>query len=327
MNKKIIYSLLIFAAFLLSTNVSSALTPINDKILGEDICVESCDDNTQEEIGIIKKFSLKEKLKKSPESQINDFFKKYNRYAEKNNIEKLKEMYDDNFVNNDGFNKETVFKMMEMAADAYENIEYVTNIENIKVNGNYAIIDAHETAKGKTAREIKGLDDTGLVESDIYFTNYLRKDGNKWKITAANVKSEIVSLKYGEAKNMDISVTAPECIASGTDYETGIKINTPAESFVVGSIVNEPIVFPVEQAKDVYRAVKSDELSRILKSNTNNNNEYAAISLAITRAKVELPDIVINMTGMAFVMKRVNVIKVNDKIKLDEVNFNDNKEG
>ena len=91
---------------------------------------------------------------------------------------------------------------------------------------------------------------------------------------------------------------------------------------MVGSIVNEPIVYPQVQTKDVFRAIKSETLSRVLKANKDGNNEYATISIAITRAKVEPPSFVIDMTGMAFIMKRVNVFSVNSNVKFDKEDEN-----
>ena len=319
----IFFALIIFMSALV--NEACAITPVKEQSLKEKVSVEAYDEE-QEEADIIRKVSFRDKFRKSSESQINDFFKKYNRYSEKNDLEKLREMYDDNFVNNDGFNKETLFKMMEISADAYEDVEYTTIIDNIKVSGDFAVVDAHETAKGYTAAQIESLNDKGLITSEIYYTDYLKRDGNKWKITATDVRSELVSLKYGEAKNMPVEITAPECIASGTDYEVTLNTSAPLESFLVGSIVNEPIEFPVSQTRDVFRTIKSDELIRVLTSNSDNKNEYATVTIAVTRAKLEPPSVVINMTGMAFVMKRINVIKVNDQIKLEEINFNDKSE-
>jgi hypothetical protein len=88
--------------------------------------------------------------------------------------------------------------------------------------------------------------------------------------------------------------------------------------FIVGSIVNEEIVFPQQSNKDVFRSIKYDELARILTANKNNNNEYATASVALTRAQVEPASIVLNMTGIAFVMKRVNVLSTTKKNSLKE---------
>ena len=129
--------------------------------------------------------------------------------------------------------------------------------------------------------------------------------------------SETVELKYGEAKNMNFIMQAPECVSAGSDYEVSVDIenNTSDALFLVGSIVNEPIVYPQVQNKDVYRAIKKDSIARILNSNKDGNNEYATLSVAVTRAQIEPSAVVVNMTGMAFAMKRINVISANANIK------------
>ncbi len=318
MNKKnLVFIFFILGFILFSCNQVYAVTAIPQKDANIAVTVDSIDDES-EEFDIIKKISLRDKFKRSPEAQINSFFKKYNKYSSKNNIEKLKELYTDDYINNDGFNKETIFKMMEMASGAYKDVSYFTEIESIKVSGNYAVVKAYEIAKGETIKEVERLKDTGSILSEIYYTDYLKKEGNKWKIMASEINSEKVELKYGEAKNIIVDVSAPKTVPEGSEYEVSMKAQTPAGVFVVGSIVNEPIVYPQVQSKDVFRTVKSETLSRILHANKDKNNEYATISLAITRAKIEPPSVAIDMTGMAFIMSRVNVLSVNSNVKFDK---------
>ena len=268
------------------------------------------------ETELIKRFSLKDKFKKSPENQIRDFFKKYNRYSAKNRIDKLKEMYTDDYVNNDGFNKNIVFEMMEMASSAYKEVSYTTEIEKIEIDGNYAVVVAKEIASGETEKVLDKINDTGSINSEIRFVDYMKKEGNNWKISATEVIFEKVVLAYGEAKSLPVDISAPNCVPAGSNYDVSLKITVPENMFLVASIANDKIVFPQEQTSDVFRAVKNDELARILKANKTNNNEYATASLALTRAKVEPSSVVLNMTGMAFVMKRVNVLSINDNVKL-----------
>ncbi|MBQ9246550.1 hypothetical protein IJ182_09820 [bacterium] len=284
-------------------------TDINVSVIADDI------ENTQTDI--INRVTFRDKLKKSPEAQINSFFKKYDKYSTQNNTEKLKNLYSDSYINNDGFNKEIVFKMMDTAADAYKNVKYTTNIQNISVTGNTAIVKIHETAIGETTKPIEKLNGTGNIKSDIYYIDYLRKEGIDWKITNSIILSEKVELTYGEAKNSTFEINTPECITAGTDYEVSVNAKLPSESFVVASIVNEPITYPQVQKKDVFHAVKNDSIARIIKSNTDGNNEYATVSLAITRAQVEPSSVIINMTGMAFIMQRINVLSENKNIKTE----------
>ena len=207
MNKKNIF-VWIVVSLLISFNCPSfAIVPAVDKTASVTVDVEEKSLNiTEEEENLIKKFSLKNKLHRTPEAQINAFIKKFNKYSEKNNIEALKSMYSDEYVNNDGFDKKTLFEMMELAKDAYKDIKYTTVIEEIKVDGDYAKVKAHETAQGITSKSQIQVNDNGIVNSDIYYTDYLRKEGENWKLISSEITSEKLSLKYGQAKKMDVSL-------------------------------------------------------------------------------------------------------------------------
>lgn len=272
-----------------------------------------------EETEIINRVSFRDKFRKSPEAQINSFFKKYNKYSEKNDIEKLKSLYSDDFINNDGFNKETIFTMTKQASGAYKNIKYTTLIENMKITGNYAVVKIRETAIGETEKVIDKFHDNGSVKSEIYYIDYLKKEGNDWKIANSEVMEEQIELKYGEAKNTVIELTGPDCVSEGSEYEAVMNTKTPDGVFLVGSITNEPIVFPQVQSKDIFRPIKNESLARVLKANKDGKNEYVTASLAITRAQVEPTSVVINMTGMAFSMKRINVFQMNNKKIKEEI--------
>lgn len=259
------------------------------------------------EADIIKRFSLKNKFQRSPENQIKSFYKNYIKYSETNNVEKLKSLYSDSFVNNDGFDKTTIFKMLEQSLDSYKDITYNTSIDKIYTEGNYAVVDVHEFAMGTTTKKNDEINDYGLITSDLYYTDYLRKEGNKWKIVSTNINNEKVSLKYGEAKSMPVDITAPKVVPEGCEYDVKVSIDSPDGVLVIGSIINDEIVFPYIQTKDVFKSVKSDVLERIVKANKNKNNEYVSATIGITRASIEPPNLMFKMTGIAFVMSRVNV--------------------
>ncbi len=322
MFKRNIIFLLIASAFMgINANPSFGLA----SVVPQDTNIQLASDFNnveEEETDAIKRISFRDKFKKTPEAQINNFFKKYNKYSVKNDMEKLKELYSDSYVNNDGFNKSIIFKIMEDSASTYKNIKYCINVEDIKINGNYAVAKIHETASGETTKPLPKISDTGAIKSDIYYINYLKKEDADWKITDSYTIKEEVELKYGEAKNSEITLVSPECVTEGSEYEVSMNVKTPDGVFIIGSIANEPIVYPQTQVKDVFRSVKSEELARVLKANTDGNNEYATASLAITRAQVEPASLVINMTGMAFVMRRVNVLNINKNNKIEEEGIN-----
>lgn len=324
MKRKIILNLLIivFSIFIINLQTACALTPVAEKAEKNSFKVDA-NQIKDDEAEIINRFSLKNKFQRSPEAQIRSFYKDFNKYSQKNEIDKLKSLYSDSYVNNDGFNKNTIFRMMTQAYEAYKDVEYTTTIEKIETNGNYAVVDVHEFAIGSTSKKQEEINDYGLVSSDIYYTDYLKREGNKWKITATNVMSERVALKYGETKGMPIEVIAPKLVPAGSDYDVKIKTKSPNGVLVIGSIVNEEIVYPQVQKKDVFKSVKSGTLERILKSNEKNHNEYVAVTLGVTRASIEPPQVVFNMTGMAFIMTRVNIFNQDERINIKEEANND----
>lgn len=340
-NKNIKYLFILPIVFFMIQNASYSITPVNANTDNVNVNVEDSDEK-QDETSIIKKFSLKDKLKRSPQSQVENFIKKYNRYSETNKIEKLKELYSDSYVNNDGFDKNTIFKLMKEAADLYKNVKYTTTVDEIKINGSNAVVSVHETAVGETSEKTDKFDGSGLIESEMNYVNYLRKENGEWKLLATDVRNEKVALKYGEAKNLEVIVNAPECVAGGSEYEVSVKTNfdlknddfihenddeaieyiSPDGLFMVGSITNDLIKYPQSASNDVLRAFKAEELARILKSNKEGYNEYATVSIGITRAHIKPPSVVINMTGMAIVMSRVNTIQIknNELIKKESGN-------
>ncbi len=340
MSKKFTKSLkLLFLLILIAGCRSYAILPASPEEKSNNVKLETTNISENKELEIIKRVSLKNKFKRSPEIQIQNFYKKFNEYSEKNKSEKLADMYSEIYINNDGFDKKTIFKLMEDTTDAYKNIKSDFTIEKINISGNNAAVDIHEIITGQTAKLSNKFNNEGSIYSDSYFTNYMRKEDGKWKITSSTIKKENVWLKYGEAKKMDLEINAPECVPAGSDYEVSIKIKQPDDitlntksgdeiqleavnpegMFILGSIVNEKIMTPQETPDDTLRAINSGELARIIKANTENYNEYATASLGITRMDLGPESLALNMTGMAIVMSRVNVINKKNNKKEEEV--------
>ena len=278
-----------------------------------------------EEDDVIKRVSLRDKFKRSPEVQVQNFFKKFNRYSETNNVKKLKEMYSDSFVNNDGLDKETVFKLNEDASSSYQNIDYSTELLSIKANEFYAVVEAIEKAKGETVQPFGQIEGLGEISSELHYIDYLRKEDGKWKIIATDIKSEKLYLNYGEAKARKLEIFAPTCVPANTEYEVTFKTDPSLNELIVGSITNEEIKYPQSQVKDVLKRVKDGTLSRVIKSNSNNHNEYATVSVAMTKAVVEPGAVVVKMTGASILMSRVNVLKAKNSIK--DIKVEENKNG
>ena len=64
---------------------------------------------------------------------------------------------------------------------------------------------------------------------------------------------------------------------------------------------------------------ETQTLERLLTSNSDNINEYAVASLAISKVQnVNEENFRIYMAGLACIMKRVNVIPKNNHIKIED---------
>ena len=313
MNKKKLLCLILSAVLCSALCCISAEAVIPEKKAAENADIEECTADWTE-AAIIKRAGLRNKFRKSDEEQIADLFKKYTKYAENNKFEKLKELYSDDFISNDSFDKQTVFKIMESSADIYKNIKYNTIIDNIKISGKYASVRAYETAEAETGALSAQFSDTGSVHSESEYINGLVKEGNKWKILTTEVLSEKVTVKYGEAKQFNMDITAPDAVSAGASYDITVTAGMPETIFAICSINNEKIVYPQENKKEVFRRIKNGQLTRVLNADTLGNNEYASASIALTRAEVKsMQEVKLNITGAAFLMKRINVMNTAEK--------------
>ena len=148
MKRKNVFWLIMIVCLLSLSNCGvMAINPSIEKTSKEIVSIEETT-ITDDEQEVIKKFSLKNKFQRSPEAQIESLFKKLTKYSEKNDNEKLKSLYSDSYVNNDGFNKKIIFELVEQSASSYKDVDYENIIESIEVTGNYAVVKAREIAKG-----------------------------------------------------------------------------------------------------------------------------------------------------------------------------------
>ena len=255
--------------------------------------------------------------------EIESFFKTFEKYTEKGDIEKLKALYSDDFVNNDGFDKKTYFDLITLVSDMYEDAQYKMNITSVHRDGDYAYAYVNEVASANTTEKYNENTGIGVVKSNSLYLFHLQKISGKWKICALDTLSEQTSLVYGDALPLDFEIKAPTKVKQGTDYIIDFEIkNMPKDAVLIASITNDPIVYPQVNREEVFRTLKKNKnLERIVKANSDNYNEYATVSLGVTKAGVikngeDIDMIKIYMTGMAFVMSRVNVEKViNHKVE------------
>ncbi len=241
-------------------------------------------------------------------------------YTNKYDLKGLATLYAKDFVNSDGFNKDVYFKLIEETWKTYPDITYKTEIKNIEFSDNYATVFTNEVAIATSQEEIGDLTAIGELYSTSQCVYYLEKQGAKWLINSEKIIEETSTLKYGDARYINIELNAPKQIGANKDYTTTLKVDAPKDSVVIASINKENIVYPQTKSDDAFRKMPDDNiLERVFLSNKDNVNEYAVASIGITRAENYTDNqIRVYMGGLAFIMTRINVIPENKFIKLED---------
>lgn len=254
----------------------------------------------------------------SPYEEVKRILCTHLKYANNYNLKELKSLYSENYSSSDGLNKEIYFELIKKTWDSYPDIKYKLSIENIEIDSNIAIAQVTEEAIATTNSKSGIIDEKGILQSISSSVYYLEKIDNEWLITSDHIIYEKTSLKYGSAKDISIELTAPCQLPAGTQYSASLKIDAPKDSLIIASIGRENITYPQSVAEEVFRKLPVDgTLERIFTSNTKNINEYAVASFGITKAEIKGgSEIKIYVTGLGFVMSRVNVIPKNDFVKV-----------
>ena len=102
-----------------------------------------------------------------PKKDITTLFKKLDTYTQKKDIKKIKSLYSEDFVNNDGFDYETYFKSLKSGFESYENRIVTTTIKSISVNDDYAVVYVCENGEAETLKETSGIEGKGIVLASI----------------------------------------------------------------------------------------------------------------------------------------------------------------
>jgi hypothetical protein len=257
---------------------------------------------------------------KNPCEEVKRVLQSHLKYANSYDIDGLKSLYSNNYINMDGLDGKVYFDLIKKTWASYPDIKYKMAIRNIQITENIAIVQVNETAKATTDSKSGIMNEKGLLESTSNSVYYLEKFNNKWMITSDRIIFEKTFLRYGSAKRIAINLISPSQVLADTKYTSTLKINCPEDSFIIASIGQEKITYPQAVAEEVFRKLPEDGvLERMFDSNKNNLNEYSVASFGITKARIgKGTEIKISITGLGFVMSRVNVIPKNDFVKVAE---------
>lgn len=247
------------------------------------------------------------------------------KFANKTDFDKFIATYDKHYVNGDGFDLETYSSLVKDIWKTYDKIEYGIKIKNITVNSdNSAIAELVETSYADIP--VSAAMD-GILKSEANSVYYLKKVNGEWRVTSDSVISETTSMLYGEARNLDIKLTAPTQIPANTEYTASLEFTPPKDYIAIASIANDKVEYPQKQAKEVFRKFPEDNiLERLFTSNSDNVNEYIVASIGLTKADICDLSLKLSLTGFGYQIIRVNVIPQNKFIHSEGLEENENAE-
>jgi len=254
-------------------------------------------------IGFHKKIEL------TPELQIKQLFKDYQKYTNDKSIDKLLMLHDDEYISADGYNKNNLITLANEAWREFPDLQYNIKVLNVNVDLDNATVITQEKITGTTKTPVEFIKGDGFIVSESTAIYYLKRCSNSWKIVTDFVLSEKSSLRYGVAKYIPMTLDAPSLVSPNEEYTAILKVNQPRQYVSLISIGNEPIVYPAVKCEDVFRPLKTSGIQeRVLRSNNGDKNENAVASVGVAKADIENDNVNISFLGMAFLSSRVNVL-------------------
>ena len=249
------------------------------------------------------------KNNKIDEFKIKRLVSKMDKYSNDHSTKKLRTLYSPDFKSGDGFNFEEFFSLVDTTFSSYDNIKYEVKIKNIDIENDLAQVELVD----RTTGILIGKNDSGLTFGDLAgdcdYIIYLKKVGGKWLISNDYIVSEKTSLKYGDARDVKMEIAAPERVDLGSEYSVLLQMERPANLLVIAALGREEIALPLNHSEEIFRKLSAEgELERIVQANTSGKNEYAVASVGFTKLKLgeDLASIKFQMSGLAFLMSRVN---------------------
>lgn len=303
------------------------------------ICFLSKDDRIKEEQGKIMKklfitfaFFILSALSafSMPSSdilEIRTFLHNLNKYSNEHNIEAIKEFYSKDYVSYDGFNYDGFFASVNETFKTYPDISYKSKIKSIKITGNFATAEVIDTSYSKRQTPTQSIINNkpvldqkldGIMESKCHYVMYLKKNKGKWSVYSDNIISEETAIKYGKAKDINIDILSPHVVNEGDEYCITLNVEKkPKNAILLASLSREEIKYPPTIPQDIFKKVPKDgTLERMVKANKKGINEYSLASIGMTEISLNDTKTAINyeMSGIAFLMKRVNVYPLKNAV-------------
>lgn len=223
--------------------------------------------------------------------------------------------YADDYYNNDGLDKKAVQKLTEDFWKTYPDAHSVSRTKEIRVDGHFATVESRDTATGTT--KMKDMSSLGELQSVSEGQQYLKRLGSDWKIIGDRIDYEKVRVAFGLAKQLNATFTAPEQVKAGKLFAAKLEVNLPPGLKAVGSITNQPLVFPQKTPQEKTRSLGSMDqpdsapvLERVMPANKDNHNELLSATVILVNPNNSL-------MGVSLMTRRLNVVPDQPEMKDD----------
>ena len=310
----ILVTLFVFTAFNINLAFANDSTEETTEQVTEQ--VNACPVNSKE-----CEISKKEIRQNTNIENLRKFVADYEKLQNKHNLTALKQVYSDDFVNADGYNKTQLFNLISQTLSNYPDIQNTYEIADIIPGDNFATIFLNQTVSATTKENSKITNDKGEYNAKLKMVMYLKKYNNKWKIYSEDVNYESSTLAFGSAKGVEAEVNAPQKVLANTDYCAGFSVDVPEGYNAIASVNVTQLVDNYKMTSESYRQIEKDKqsLERVIKANNDGNNEAVMVSIGFTKQENDMfkkPKI--ELSGLLILFQRVDIIPANSNLKTTE---------
>ncbi len=248
--------------------------------------------------------------------------------SNKHDLEGVLRHYSPNFISGDSLDLIAIRGLILDTWKMFPDIHYDSQTLEIRVNGNWATVESLDSAKATAKLDTAVSDKAGVMKSRSRGMLYLHRTGKVWEILSDATLYEKAVIVYGPYDNVDIDVETPEQVFAGESYTAKVNVAVPAGNIAFATLSQEPLTYPQQTGKDKFRTLSTDnnDLERIFKANSTNNNEVVTATVGFTEIGQDTQERpTINLKGILTIIKRVNVTpksNYTDPTKIDPLVHN-----
>ena len=235
--------------------------------------------------------------------------------SNKHDISGVMSHYAVNYLSGDHLNLQQIKQMIVETWKLYPDITYDSKVVSIRVTGDWSTVETLDTAHATAMPDgtLSGPNKTrkGTLDSQSRGLLYLKRSGNHWEIVADQTLYEQAAILYGDVKNLQMLLSAPDTVISDQSYTAKLTVKVPPSKLVIASIAKDPLVYPQRTPQEKFRSLSDEDtvLERVLQANKDNLNEMITVTVGLTEISQdqdERPNI--RLQGVATLVKRVNIM-------------------